>query len=104
MKLRNCIFVVLLLLITFQGASCFAQASGLAAKICDIRVLFCGGGGLAVVGFAIGMIGLMVLNGKMHWSVLLISGVGIIIFMSADQFVNELTGDTGAIDSNCECL
>ncbi len=93
-------------IIFFAGVAYSAptQSSELAAKICDIRQMFCGGGGLAVATFSIGVLGFMAFSGRMHWIVALVAVAGITIFMGADQLVGDLAGDESTIDDNCECL
>lgn len=102
MKYLFSIFVILF----FAGAAYSApvQSSELAAKVCDIRQMFCGGGGLAVVSVSIGVLGFMAFTGRMHWSIALVAAAGIAIFMGADQLVGDLAGDESVIDDNCECF
>ncbi|MDX1950229.1 MAG: TrbC/VirB2 family protein [Rickettsiales bacterium] len=92
---------ILFLLIPELSFSDPAQ-SELAGKICDIRQLFCGGVALAVASFAILAIGFLTLRGGVHWSLLLIVTIGIILFISADAFVSDLSG--GTVDVNCQCM
>lgn len=98
------LFFVFVTILLVSGV-CYAQSnqSELAAKICDIRQLFCGGGGMAVAGFSVGMLGFMAFTGRIHWSVVLVTAIGMAIFIGADQLVGDITDDTN-IDSNCECI
>ncbi len=79
-----------------------AEGSKLAGKICDIRQLFCGGLGIGIATFAIFSLGILAMRGGIHWSLVLIVIIGLILFVSADIFVSDLTG--GNVDANCECF
>ncbi len=78
------------------------HSSELAQKICDIRNMFCGGGGITVIVISIVTIGLMVFNGRMHWTVLVMILAGFAIFVGADVFVSNLSGDDSITE--CECF
>ncbi len=106
MKNHFTLFLFFAVVIIFIAGMSYAQVqnSELAGKVCDIRRLFCGGGGFAVISFAIGVIGLLAFTGRLHWSLALVAAAGIIIFIGADQFVSDLTNGESEIDDNCECI
>ncbi len=74
-------------------------------EICDIRQMFCGGATLAIAAGAVAVIGLLLFVGKADMSILLVTTVGIIIFVSADLLVESLlVPPAGApVTQSCSC-
>ncbi len=56
-------------------------------KICQIRRIFCGKTAQVVIAIAVFIIGIMLLNQKLHWGTALVMIVGMIIFYNASDFV-----------------
>lgn len=76
----------------------------LSKKICDIRRLFCPSkGGFVLVAFAVFFAGMLVIGGKMHWTVLLLVAVGIGIFSRAEKVPKLMTVNEVQLHGSCDC-
>ena len=54
-------------------------------KICQIRRIFCGNMAIAIVAFAVFLVGILVMDRKISWPILLTITVGIVLFVNADK-------------------
>lgn len=99
-------FLTLILAASFFGAAEVAWAgdSELAAKLCEIRQIFCGNSaGGVLVTLAIIFLGILTLNGKMHWTIVILITAGIIIFLNAEDMPQNMTDQAVEIDEGCIC-
>lgn len=75
-------------------------------EICSIRKMFCGGAAMAVAVGAILAIGIMVFMGKGNMGMLLVTSVGLVIFISADLLLGSIfdpPGGTNGVVAACSC-
>ncbi len=77
-------------------------------KICQIRRIFCGKMAVVTVAFAIFLMGIMLMDNKLSWPLLLIIIVGIVVFVSADKLARTFGKSTFVLFlpnplCNCNC-
>lgn len=68
-------------------------------KICQIRRIFCGNLAVAIIAISIFVLGVMLLNNKLHWSTAMIVIIGISVFYYAEDLV-KLFGRANAWNIN----
>jgi len=72
-------------------------------KLCEIKQLFCGNTAMAMVAFAIFLMGIMILNQKLQWHNALLIFSGIIIFYNADKVALLFNSNILVLPGNCSC-
>lgn len=81
----------------------FAQNNEtLSEQLCELRQMFCGGAGTALISVTIIIIGLALFSGKIHWSFVMIMSVAIIIFVNAHNIADMILLPEDSVD--CVCL
>ncbi len=63
-------------------------------KICQIRRIFCGETGVVIGAVAVFMMGIMLLNNKLHWSTASLFLIGMVIFYNANDVARGFAGAT----------
>ena len=86
-----------------EGEGIINRGDSTANKICLIRQLFCGRAAMVTVTMAVLFLGFLVLTNKAHWSLVLIVGTGVIVFMNADEIARMIASPSFAIAANCSC-
>ncbi len=100
--------IFLFVLIIFTPIITLAQAldTTVYQEVCSIRKMFCGGAALAVAMTAILAIGFMAFMGKANMGILLVTTIGLVIFISADllfeAFFTPPAGAEGVVQA-CSC-
>lgn len=80
--------------------------SAVTLKLCEIRKLFvCDNTIIAIVAFSIFLMGVMILNHKLHWGTALTIMAGITIVMESDEFIKmfNTTLDPNQLAQVCKC-
>lgn len=102
--MRFFIFTLSAIILSVFAVDAFAQDSELATKLCEIRQLFCGDAwGGALVTAAVLFLGVLVLNGKVHWTLVVLIVAGMMIFINAEYMPGNLTTQTVELDDECYC-
>ncbi len=74
-------------------------------EICEVRKYFCGAAGVGIVTGVIVVIGILLFSGKVDISVVMVTLVGIVVFISADLLIEAMfnpPAGAGVVQS-CRC-
>jgi len=69
-------------------------------QLCDFRRLFCGDAAVVIIGTAVFIIGLLLFAGRLSWTFVLMMVAFSVIFVSADDFREYITGRIYETDAN----
>lgn len=73
-------------------------------KLCEIRLVFCNTGAIAIISFAIIFIGFLIFMGKLHWTTVIIFVAGMVVFVQAHNVSKSLSGNPNfQVKAACAC-
>jgi type IV secretory pathway VirB2 component (pilin) len=73
-------------------------------KLCDIRLVFCNSTAIALISFGVLFLGFMIFMGKLHWTMVIMTVAGMVIFVQAHNVTKKISNDPKfKVNQKCEC-